>query len=305
MKKQRSDVRQFDSSGDHEQPNPRTLEPPNASQAAPRILALDFDGVICDTADETLKSAWQVYGEIWDTSGAGPPPEVATAFHRLRPILEIGWEAPVLLRAILEDVPESALFQEFQTTWRPRIIEAHRLSQADLSARFDAARDAWIRTDLPAWLASQYFYPGIADRLRVILQGATQLFVITTKEWRYAHLLLERNGVPLPVGHVWGKEHARPKADLLRVLRQEARVDSSEIWFVEDRLKTLRSVQKETDLDTLGLFLATWGYNTPAEQDEAAVDRGIALLTLEQFCGDFSAWTWSPSRGTIPRGVAT
>ena len=44
---------------------------------APKILAVDFDGVICDTAHETLKSTWQVYREIWNGSGDGPSPEVA------------------------------------------------------------------------------------------------------------------------------------------------------------------------------------------------------------------------------------
>lgn len=293
MKEQRSDVRQFGSSGVHEQPNPRTLEPPNASRAAPKILALDFDGVICDTAHETLTSTWQAYREIWGANGDEPPPEAAATFHRMRPALEIGWEALVLLCAILEGVPEATLLREFQTTWRPRILEGYDLSQADLAARFDAARDAWIQRDLSGWLASQQFYPGIADRLRALRREEVRVFVITTKEGRFAHLLLEANGVTLPAVQVWGKERARPKADLLRTLRQMHPVDYGNIWFVEDRMPTLRSVQQQADLEAVGLFLATWGYNTPAERDEAAADRRITPLTLPQFCGDFSAWARS------------
>jgi len=267
-----------------------------------KILALDFDGVICDTAHETLKSTWQVYGEIWGASGDGPPPEAATAFHRLRPLLEIGWEAPILLRAILEDVPEAALFQEFQTTWRPRIIEAYHLSVADLAARFDAARERWIQRDLPSWLAAQRFYPGIADRLQALVRSDVQIFVLTTKEGRFAHLLLERNGVPLPAGHVWGKERAHPKADLLRILRQEQSVDYGDIWLVEDRLPTLRAMQYQDDLGAVGLFLAAWGYNTPGEREQAGRDRRITPLTLERFCGGFSAWPRAD--GTALRGGA-
>lgn len=261
--------------------------------AVPKILALDFDGVICDTAHETLKSTWQAYREIWGANGDDPPPEAAAAFHRMRPALEIGWEAPLLLRAILDGVPEATLLREFQTTWRPRIVETYRLNPADLAARFDAARDAWIRRDLSGWLASQHFYPGVAARLRMLLGGNVRVVVITTKEGRFAHMLLEANGVTLPAVQVWGKERTRPKADLLRSLRQMYPVDYGDIWFVEDRLPTLRSVQQQADLETVGLFLATWGYNTPAERDEAGADRRITPLTLEQFCGDFSAWTRS------------
>lgn len=265
----------------------------------PKILALDFDGVICDTAHETLTSTWQVYREIWGADGDDPSPEAAAAFHRMRPALEIGWEAPVLLRAILEGVPEATLLREFQTTWRLRIVEVNRLDPADLAARFDAARDAWIRRDPPGWIASNHFYPGIADRLRALVGGDVRVFVITTKEGRFAHLLLEANGVTLPAAHVWGKERTRPKADLLRVLRQEEGVDYRDIWFVEDRLPTLRAVQQQADLAAVGLFLATWGYNTPAEQDEAAADQRITTLTLEQFCGDFSGWTRTRADGAV------
>jgi phosphoglycolate phosphatase-like HAD superfamily hydrolase len=268
---------------------------------SPRSLALDFDGVICDTVQELLKSTWQVYRQVWGASDDGPPPEVAAAYVRLRPALEIGWESPVLLRAIIEGVPEAELLQEFQTVWSQRILEAHRLNREDLTARFDAARDMWIRADLRGWLASNHFYPGVAERLRAIAQSDVRVFVLTTKEGRFAHLLLEQNGVKLPTAHVWGKERARSKADLLRILRKEQGVDYGDIWFVEDRLKTLQSVAQQADLKTVRLFLATWGYNTPAERKEARADGRIILLTLGQFCGEFSAWP--PTAETVPRGA--
>ena len=259
----------------------------------PRILALDFDGVICNSAYEGLQSAWRVYRDIWGGAGDGPPAEAAAAYIRLRPVLEIGWEFPVMLRAILKGVPEDALLREFQTKWRSRILDEHHLTQVDLTARFDATRDAWIQKDLGSWLGCQHLYAGVAERLKGLLRGDTLVFVITTKEWRYAHLIMEQSGVPFPTDRVWGKERAHPKADLLRVLRQEQRVDYGDIWFVEDRLKTLRSVEAHPDLGAVSLFLASWGYTTPAEQAEVTTDRRITPLTLAQFCGDFAGWTRS------------
>jgi len=271
----------------------------------PKILALDFDGVICNSVYEGLQSAWRVYRDIWGGTGDGPSPEAAAAFVRMRPALEIGWEFPVMLRAILEGVPEAALLRDFPTKWRSRIVDEHHLSQADLAARFDAARDAWIQQDLASWLGCQHLYPGIADRLNALLASGIQVFVVTTKEWRYAHLIMERNGVSFPEARVWGKERARPKADLLRTLHQEYAVDYGDIWFVEDRLQTLRSVEQQADLDAISLFLATWGYASPAEQAEVATDSRITPLTLVQFCGDFSTWTRSQTEKAISRGVAT
>jgi len=258
---------------------------------APKLLALDFDGVICDTVHEGCRSAWQVCRDIVKLNGDVPPPELAAAFVRLRPVLEHGWEFPVLVLAILEGIPESTMFEAFQTTVRQRILEAHHLASKELAARFDAARDRAIARSLDDWLADQALYPGMAERLRAILKGGTEVYVITTKEGRFAHKLLEIHGVTLPISQVWGKEQARPKHELLRVLSQQQGLAYRDLWFVEDRLKTLQAVKQRVDLREVGLFFATWGYVMPAEPDEAARDPRIVPLTLPQFCRDFSAWT--------------
>jgi phosphoglycolate phosphatase-like HAD superfamily hydrolase len=257
----------------------------------PKILALDFDGVICNTVYEGLRSAWQVCREVRPEAGVNPPPEVGAAFVRLRPVLEYGWEFPVLLLAILDGIPEPALLREFQTTWRQRILGRYHLTPPVLAARFDAARDRAIQASLTDWLKDQALYPGLAERLRATLRDGVQVFVLTTKEGRFAHQLLEINGVALPPAQIWGKEKARPKPDLLRLLRQERGVEYGHIWFVEDRLKTLRSVEEQTDLGAAGLFLATWGYLMPGDKEEAAGDSRIVPLTLDQFGRDFSTWT--------------
>jgi phosphoglycolate phosphatase-like HAD superfamily hydrolase len=256
----------------------------------PRILALDFDGVICNSVYEGLLSAWRVSRDLWGLLGDGPSPEVRASYARLRPALEIGWEFPVMLRAVLDGIPEEALARDFQAKWCQQILDTYRLDRKDLTRRFDATRDAWIATDLDSWLGVQHFYEGIADRLRAAISGSTQVFVITTKEGKYAQLLLARNGVSLPLDRVWGKERARPKAELLKTLHRDQGVAYRDIWFVEDRLKTLHTVEQQPDLVEVGLFLATWGYNTPAERAESAADPRIHPLTLAQFCADFSAW---------------
>ena len=164
------------------------------------------------------------------------------------------------------------------------------MTPKELGARFDAVRDQAITQSLDGWLADQGLYPGMAERLQAILRGGTELYVITTKEGRFAHKLLEIHGVTMPAAQVWGKEQAHPKAELLRVVARERSLGYRDIWFVEDRLKTLQSVEREHDLAEVGLFLATWGYVMPTDAEEAARDPRIAPLVLEQFCRDFSAW---------------
>ena len=257
----------------------------------PALLALDFDGVICDTAREACRSAWQVCRELVALNGDTPPPELMSMFVRLRPVLEHGWEFPVLVLAILDGIPEATLREAFQTTVRQQVLEKYRLTPRELAARVDGVRDRAIRRGLDEWLADQALYPGMADRLRTSLERQELIYVITTKEGRFAQKLLETHGVTLPPERVWGKEQARPKPELLRVLAKTHGLAYRDIWFVEDRLKTLQAVEREADLAAVGLYLALWGYVLPMDRDAAARDPRIIPLSLDQFCGDLSAWT--------------
>ena len=268
-----------------------TATDPSNLATVPKLLALDFDGVICDTAHEACRSAWQVCRQIVPLNGDAPPPELAAAFVRLRPVVEYGWEFPILALAILDGMPEAIIWDAFQTTCRQRILEKYRLSPRQFAARFDAVRDDAIAGSLDDWLADQALYPGMADRLRAILAEGTTVYVLTTKEGRFAHKLLATHGVSMPGDRVWGKEQARPKPELLRVLAKEHGVAYRDVRFVEDRLKTLQAVERETDLADVGLHLALWGYLMPTDRNTAARDPRIVPLTLDQFCRDFSQWT--------------
>ena len=171
---------------------------------APKLLALDFDGVICDTVREGCRSAWQVCREFVPLNGDAPPPELASRFAHLRPVVEHGWEFPVLVFAILDGIPEATIWESFQTACRERILEKYRVTPRQLAARFDAVRDRAIAKSLDDWLADQGLYPGMADRLRAVLASGIALYVITTKEGRFAHTLLETHGVTMPPDRVWG-----------------------------------------------------------------------------------------------------
>lgn len=258
--------------------------------AAPGLLALDFDGVICDTVREGARSAWEVIRPLRGADGQPLPAQALEAFVRLRPTLELGWEFPLLLWAILDGIPEASLLADFQGRWRQELLGASGRTPVQLAEAFDAARDRTIARSLDEWLADQGLYPGMADRLNAALRDGVRLYVITTKEGRFAHRLLEVGGVSLPATQVWGKERRQPKPELLRVLRRQEGVDLRDIWFVEDRLKTLQAVTAAPDLAPVGLFLAGWGYVMPADQAAAAADPRIVPLSLETFCGDFSGW---------------
>jgi phosphoglycolate phosphatase-like HAD superfamily hydrolase len=255
----------------------------------PTILALDFDGVICDGLIEYFEVAWRTYRQVWSPANDTPPDDLALRFYRLRPVIETGWEMPVLIKALIDDIPDDQILQAW-TTITPQILLKDKLQAKEIGAKLDQIRDEWIATDLLGWLSLHRFYPGVVEKIKATLASNIKLYIVTTKEGRFVQQLLQQAGVDLAPAAIFGKEEKRPKYEILRELKQQADSQSVSLWFVEDRLKTLQLVQQQSDLKDVQLFLADWGYNTQSERKAAQNDAQIQLISLSQFAKDFFTW---------------
>jgi phosphoglycolate phosphatase-like HAD superfamily hydrolase len=256
---------------------------------SPTILALDFDGVVCDGLIEYFEVAWRTYCQIWSPANDTPPDDLALRFYRLRPVIETGWEMPVLIKALIEGFNDDQILQSW-TTITPQILAADHLETKAVSSKLDHLRDEWIQTDLNGWLSLHKFYPGVIERLKISLESEVQLYIVTTKEGRFVKQLLQQEGVNLPPENIFGKEVKRPKYETLRELINKANTQNVSLWFVEDRLKTLQLVQQQSDLNHVKLFIADWGYNTQPEREAGKNDPRIQLISLSHFAHDFSTW---------------
>ncbi|MFB2833962.1 HAD family hydrolase [Floridanema evergladense] len=258
------------------------------SELSPTILALDFDGVVCDGLIEYFQTSWRSYCKIWHPTDEKPPEGLAENFYRLRPVIEVGWEMPILLRALILGVVEERIWADWVGVVQ-RITNEEGLKAAEVGAILDGVRDEWISKDLAGWLGLHRFYPGVVERLRSAIANSVKIYIITTKEGRFVRQLLQEQSVEIPEERIIGKEYKRPKYEILRELIG-AGGSSVNIWFVEDRLKALQLVEQESDLASVRLFLADWGYNTQQIRDSIANDNRIKLLSLAQFTQDFAAW---------------
>ncbi|WP_413176119.1 HAD family hydrolase [Anabaena azotica] len=256
----------------------------------PTILALDFDGVICDGLIEYFEVAWRTYCQIWLSPAIDTPPDdLALRFYRLRPVIETGWEMPVLIKALIDGFSDEKILQDW-TTITSQILTADNLDAKEVAQKLDTLRDEWINADLDSWLNLHKFYPGVIEKLKMTVTSEVELYIITTKEGRFVHQLLQKQGVNLPTTAIFGKEVKRPKYETLRQLIEKSEHSSVSVWFVEDRLKTLQLIQKQSDLNHVQLFLADWGYNTQAERQTGNNDPRIKLISLSHFAHDFSKW---------------
>ncbi|MBP0013376.1 MAG: HAD family hydrolase [Roseofilum sp. SBFL] len=252
----------------------------------PEVLALDFDGVLCDGLVEYFQTAWQTYTQVWAVDETPPPPGMAEQFYCLRPVIETGWEMPVLIRAMVEGASE----EEILANWRgicEQIITRDGLKAAEIMDRVDGRRDRQIQTNRSDWLSLHRFYPSIVPQLRSLLANPDlELVIITTKEARFVQELLEMEDIDFPGDRIIGKSIKRPKTETLLTFHPSEK----RIWFIEDRWKTLLSVTQHPQLTSVELFLATWGYNTPAEKQAASSHPRIHSLSLDTFSQRLNHW---------------
>ncbi len=254
----------------------------------PALLALDFDGVICDSVHESALAAWEAFRTLWPEAGERPPEGYAAAYGRLRPALETGWENYVLVRLIVDRVDEQDVLERFH--WHcDDTLRRHGLRREALVDGFGRARDDWRDRDPQAWLESQPLFPGVADMLREQLARERPLYVISTKQSRFIEQILAHHGIALPAGRLLGLESG-PKTDSLVRIAHEHALAPADVWFVEDRLGTLERAAAIDALAGLGLFLADWGYNTSEERERAGSMPGIDVIDLERFTGALSRW---------------
>jgi phosphoglycolate phosphatase-like HAD superfamily hydrolase len=255
-------------------------------QMSPEIIALDFDGVLCDGIAEYFYSSKLAYTEIWHSPEIGA--EFEPAFRRLRPVIETGWEMPVLLRSLVLGITQ----EKIQDNWlgvSREIVNQEQLTTGAIAQKLDQIRDRLIASDLESWLTLQQFYPGVINRIQGILEEKT-LYIISTKEGRFIKALLAQAGIELPQGSIIGKESKQPKYQTLTQLLTKHNCKPDQLWFVEDRLKALESVAEQPNLKGVGLFLADWGYNTPTVRASIKDNPLIQILSLTQFQQDFTQW---------------
>ena len=258
----------------------------------PNILALDFDGVLCDGMHEYFEASRRTCRRIWPDEQA-PGEELLAAFRTLRPVIMTGWEMPLLLRALVQGRSPAAMLQHWDAV-RDELMHAGapqgKALSATLTQTLDEVRRAWIATTPRDWLTRNVPYCPLDDVRRLLVEPESTVLV-TTKEGEFARQILDHWRVPL--ADIQGKETGTHKCDNLRALMAQyeaAHGRRPTLWFVEDRLETLQHVTTHADLDDVSLFLAAWGYNTPDIRASVHDNRRIRLLALAQFQGGCTTW---------------
>ena len=237
------------------------------------IYALDFDGVICDSAIETAITGWKAATHVWpDMANTVPEESHIEQFRTLRPGLETGYEAIILMR----------LLQQGESVESIQANIADFLTQlgADstlLKQLFGETRDQWIQYARDEWIAMNPLFEGVAEKLQKL--SGQNWYIVTTKQERFVEQILQANQVDLPVD-IYGLDRKMGKQDVLLELIEKH--GSHTIRLIEDRLPTLLGVLGNKQLSSVELQFVDWGYNTEQDRTDART-KGIKVIGLSEF----------------------
>jgi phosphoglycolate phosphatase-like HAD superfamily hydrolase len=242
-----------------------------------KIYALDFDGVICDSAIETSMTGWKAACKLWPKMPTDISDDIIEQFKVVRPALETGFESILIVRLLFEGVSAQALLNNFNNKI-DSIIRRDQLDPAHLKKLFGEVRDHWIQDDLQNWLAMNPLFEGVDNALQGIEQN--KCYIITTKQERFVHQILNAFDINLPIDNVFGLDRNMSKQQVLADLVDN--YPEQKILFVEDRLPTLVNVLNDQQLSKVELFFAEWGYNTTQDKQQAS-DLNLNRIDLNGF----------------------
>lgn len=290
------------------------------------VVALDFDGVLCDSEPELTRTAWRTCVALWpevmeraaDTATETPwkagarrawtggqgweplagngadnmPNWLAAKMRLLRPALETGFESALMMRLCVDEALMSADSQraqrpltpgEITANWGPELLDTllvrYGVRRDECIEAYARTRDAWLEEDLESWLEANAFYEGAIEALRAVVEAeSTEVYIVTTKQRRFAQALLSDAGIELDDDRIFGLGSG-PKAATLALL-QDRHPDAT-ISFVEDKIETLRTVANDLNLFSVGLYFAEWGYSTAEQKALSASMPRVKSLSVD------------------------
>ena len=219
------------------------------------VVALDFDGVICNSMDECMRVAFGAYEE-WRT-GVPTPLSVETAlpagfdeyFRTYRYLVRPAEEYWLIVRAYQEG-GAPLLPQEFA-----RLAGDAQPQLTEFAPIYFRTRERLRDSSMERWLGLHAMYPEFGEGW-IQLRRQALCYIVTTRDRESVSRLLSMLDVDIPAERRWTKERSGGKPAAILDIAGECGRKPSEILFVDDHPGHLRDVRSTGAF----LFWAAWGF---------------------------------------------
>jgi len=236
-----------------------------------KVVCLDFDGTIVESVNECYLISLEALKEMDEKLENNKKNK--RKFEDSRPYANKGQDFYPLLKLIERDEQiagrDLAAIRDKLESYNERNLERSLLFEK----KFYQIRDKYQQQNLQEWVNLHSLFP---VHLKKIMADFN-VFITTTKDEKSVKLLLDHFGFNLEESKILGRETTTDKRQQMAAVKDRADVNYKQIAFTDDLLQQLKVVSE------LGVkrLLASWGYNTKAQRQEAN-ERGIKVVEKPQ-----------------------
>ena len=213
------------------------------------ILALDFDGVICNSINECMVTSFGAYTESDTKTIIDLPSDFIKYFYKFRYLVRPAGEYYLICRAYhsgIEDLTPTVFMR----------LKAGSNSEIGLfGTKFFSYRQN-LKDDLAGWIKLHSIYDHVEEFLRVYKD---KFFVVTTKDRASVELLSNHFKFNKKIIDIFSREVSENKNQSFNLLcsKYSNLINGNRLVFVDDSPDHLGDL---VDLP-LDLYFAKWGYS--------------------------------------------
>lgn len=241
------------------------------------LLALDFDGVICDSAVECLVNSYNSFNIFkgYTSQKVYNLKEICAGyietFRKFRPLVRVAKEYYALWYLIRMNQPIDP---------NTSIRKQAKVGEENLdrfNSIFYGQRQEWMESNINSWLDYNPLYGGIKKALSKISDKENML-IVSSKDKSAIKAILQHNGLSIDDPKVWSSDSGMDKDEIFRKLGGNYSINLSNITFLDDNLNNLIKAKGMG----IAVFFASWGYSMENEKKQVH-EMGIPIVALEDF----------------------
>ncbi len=214
------------------------------------ILALDFDGVICNSIDECLITSYNAFYKSEINNVSKIPEDIKSFFYTNRHLVRPAGEFYLIHKAYQEN------FTNIDLMTFNKLKSKYKRESNLFEKRFFLMRN-YLKKDDKNWISLHRIY----DHVRGFFRSyEKKFFIVTTKDKDSVEILSEYFGFRKKIQDIFSKDISIDKRQLFKKLlsKYDQYLLNNKLAFVDDNEFHLAEVQ---DLP-LELYFAAWGYSS-------------------------------------------
>lgn len=236
-----------------------------------RLVIFDFDGVLCDSTDECMVTAWNAWeyhkgGSSFRNNVDQFSAEEKLLFAKIRPRVRGAGEYYVLMRSLSEGIEINAQhqFDALVIRWVAHISK--------FKSNFFNMRDRLKAVSIEDWID---LHPTHERPLRAFreLYGMRRAVIATLKDRDSVEKIMNRSGVFITKEDILDQSQITTKLQALNIYQDRFKLKKNELVFIDDNVTHLIAPLNAG----YTVFLSGWG-NVLKEYKNIADEYGIEII---------------------------